>query len=125
MSPNHKAYMAIIIHFDHIGQLMAMLLDLIEVPRSHSGVDLAEAFLNVLQAFGVEDKVDVCESIREKIHLLSITDNTSNNDTMLDCLSSHLGGSKPNPLLCAHCQYCGQSNHSTIRHTKIEEWQGG
>jgi len=55
--PNHKAYMAITVHFEHEGHAMAMLLDLVEVPRSHTGVNLVEAFHNVLQAFGIEDKV--------------------------------------------------------------------
>jgi len=56
-APNHKAYMAITAHFEREGTPMAMLLDLVEVPRSHSGANLAEAFLDVLRAFGVEDKV--------------------------------------------------------------------
>jgi len=34
--------MAITVHFEHEGQPMAMLLDLVEVPRSHSGANLAE-----------------------------------------------------------------------------------
>jgi len=58
-SPNHKAYMAIMVHFEYKRQSMAMLLNLIEVPRSHSGANLAEAFLDVLRAFGVEDKVNI------------------------------------------------------------------
>jgi len=58
-SPNHKAYMAITVHFEHEGQPMAMLLDLVKVPRSHSSANLAEDFLDVLRAFGVEDKVNI------------------------------------------------------------------
>ena len=34
-----------------------MLLDLVEVAKSHSGVNLAQAFANVLKEFGIEDKV--------------------------------------------------------------------
>lgn len=34
-----------------------MLLDLVEVARSHSGANLAEAFAKVLEEFGIEDKV--------------------------------------------------------------------
>ena len=49
--------MAITVHFEHEGKPMAMLLDLLEVPRSHTGANLAEGFLEVLRAFGVEDKV--------------------------------------------------------------------
>ncbi|KAI9430132.1 hypothetical protein BJY52DRAFT_1208109 [Lactarius psammicola] len=38
MSPNHKAYVAITVHFKKNGTPMALLLDLIEVPKSHTGV---------------------------------------------------------------------------------------
>jgi hypothetical protein len=34
-----------------------MLLDLVEVAKSHSGVNLAEAFAKVLEEFGIKDKV--------------------------------------------------------------------
>jgi hypothetical protein len=56
-SPNHKAYVAITVHFEHEGTPISMLLDLIEVARSHSGVNLADAFANVLGEFGIKDKV--------------------------------------------------------------------
>lgn len=36
---------------------MSMLLDLVEVAKSHSGTNLAEAFAKVLEEFGIEDKV--------------------------------------------------------------------
>jgi hypothetical protein len=56
-SPNHKAYVAFTVHFEHEGSPMSMLLDLVEVAKSHSGVNLAEAFAAVLREFGIEDKV--------------------------------------------------------------------
>jgi hypothetical protein len=34
-----------------------MLLDLVEVAKSHSGVNLAAAFAEVLEEFGISDKV--------------------------------------------------------------------
>jgi len=37
-----------------------MLLDLVEVAKSHSGVNLANAFVKVLEEFGIEDKVSLC-----------------------------------------------------------------
>ncbi|KAF8148658.1 hypothetical protein B0H34DRAFT_636900, partial [Crassisporium funariophilum] len=37
-SPNHKAYMAITVHFEHDGAPISMLLDLVEVAKSHSSV---------------------------------------------------------------------------------------
>lgn len=56
-SPNHKAYVAITVHFEHKGTPISMLLDLVEVAMSHSGINLAEAFAKVLEEFGIEDKV--------------------------------------------------------------------
>ena len=34
-----------------------MLLDLVEVAESHSGVNLANTFIKVLDEFGIKDKV--------------------------------------------------------------------
>lgn len=34
-----------------------MLLDLVEVAKSHTGVNLAVAFAQVLEEFGISDKV--------------------------------------------------------------------
>ena len=36
-----------------------MLLDLVEVAKSHSGVNLTEAFAKVLKEFRIEDKVSI------------------------------------------------------------------
>jgi hypothetical protein len=38
---------------------MSMLLDLIEVPKSHTGTNLASAFANVLETFRIEKKVRI------------------------------------------------------------------
>lgn len=68
---------------------MSMLLDLVEVAKSHSRANLAEAFVNILDEFGIEDKVSMhFHSNTCKTHLacqiLSITsDNASNNDVMV------------------------------------------
>ena len=56
-SPNHKAFVAISVHLEHDGEPLAMLLDIIEVAKSHSGLNLAEAFAKVLSDFGISDKV--------------------------------------------------------------------
>ena len=34
-----------------------MLLDLVEVAKSHTGVNLAEKFANTLHDFGIQDKI--------------------------------------------------------------------
>ena len=51
--------MAFTVHFAYEGAPVSMLLDLVEVAKSHSGVNLAVAFANVLQVeeFGISDKV--------------------------------------------------------------------
>jgi hypothetical protein len=56
-SPNHKAYVVVTVHFEQDGIPVSMLLDIVEVPRSHSGLNLAKAFANILEDFGVSDKV--------------------------------------------------------------------
>ena len=56
-SPNHKAFVAFTVHFVHEGVPVSMLLDLVEVAKSHSGVNLAAAFAKVLEDFGISDKV--------------------------------------------------------------------
>ncbi|KAG2030875.1 hypothetical protein BDR03DRAFT_877310, partial [Suillus americanus] len=56
-SPNHRAYVAISVRLQHEGQPLAMILDIVEVPKSHTDANLAEAFAKVLQDFGVSDKV--------------------------------------------------------------------
>jgi hypothetical protein len=36
-----------------------MLLDIVEVAKSHSGVNLAAAFAHILDEFGISDKVSI------------------------------------------------------------------
>ncbi len=42
-----------------------MLLDLVEVPKSHTGVNLAIAFAEVLEAFGIKEKVRITIESKE------------------------------------------------------------
>ena len=56
-SPNHKAYVAITIHFEKNGIPISMLLDLVQVATNHSGFNLAAVFAKVLDDFGISDKV--------------------------------------------------------------------
>jgi hypothetical protein len=37
--------------------MLALLLDIIEVPESHTGVALAKAFQKMLESFGLQDRV--------------------------------------------------------------------
>ena len=56
-SPNHKAFVAVTVHFEVNGSPVTMLLDLIEVAMSHSGLNLAIAFAKVIDDFGISAKV--------------------------------------------------------------------
>ncbi|KAG2029509.1 hypothetical protein BDR03DRAFT_815818, partial [Suillus americanus] len=54
--PNHKAFIALSVHLEHNGIPIAMILDIVKVVESHSGMVLAEAFANVLREFRIDDK---------------------------------------------------------------------
>ena len=56
-SPNHKAYIAVTVHFENEGMPVSMLLDVVELAQSHSGINLAATFAKILQDFGINDKV--------------------------------------------------------------------
>ena len=49
--------MAFMVHFAHKGTPISMLLELVEVAKSHLGVNLAAALAKVLEEFGISDKV--------------------------------------------------------------------
>ncbi|SJL07249.1 uncharacterized protein ARMOST_10592 [Armillaria ostoyae] len=55
-SPNHRPYIAVTVHFEYKGEAVSLLLDFIEVAKSHTGANLAEAFENILNEFGISDK---------------------------------------------------------------------
>jgi hypothetical protein len=55
--PNHKAFIAVTVHFEIDGVAMSMLLDMKEVATSHSGVNLAAAFAQIIDEFGISAKV--------------------------------------------------------------------
>lgn len=58
-SPNHKAYVTITVHLEKGGQLVSVSLDLVEVPKLHTGMNLAHMFADVLVTFGIENKVNI------------------------------------------------------------------
>jgi hypothetical protein len=55
--PNHKVYVALTVHLKCKGNPLSMLLDVVEVLKTHSGVNLAIAFAEVLWMFGIGEKV--------------------------------------------------------------------
>lgn len=87
-STNHKAYVAVTVHLIKDNVPISFLLDIVEVAKSHSGVNLARAFANILKDYGINHKVSCTDETHGVFGLLiyqilSITcDNASNNDTM-------------------------------------------
>jgi hypothetical protein len=63
-SPNHKAFVAVTVHFEQNGIPVSMLLDLVEVAKSHSGLNLAATFARILDDFGISDKVSAIKLVR-------------------------------------------------------------
>ncbi|KAI0070512.1 hypothetical protein K474DRAFT_1608564, partial [Panus rudis PR-1116 ss-1] len=58
-SPNHRAFAAITVHLHVKGEPLRFLLDLVEVPFSHTGENLAEMFHQVLKDFLIEEYVSI------------------------------------------------------------------
>ncbi|KAI1783386.1 hypothetical protein LXA43DRAFT_903694 [Ganoderma leucocontextum] len=56
-SPNHRAFVAFTVHFEWKGETICLPLDVVEVACSHTGVQLADAFAEMLEDFGIERKV--------------------------------------------------------------------
>ena len=46
-------------HFEKGGVPVSMLLDIVEVACSHSGLNLAAAFAKILEDFGISHKVSI------------------------------------------------------------------
>ena len=56
-SPNNKVYVAVTVHFEQNGEPMCLLLDIVQVAKSHTGFNLARAFVDILGEFGISNKV--------------------------------------------------------------------
>jgi hypothetical protein len=106
-SPNHRAFVAVTVHFQQDGELVCLILDVVEVAMSHSGANLAVAFAKILEEFGVFDKVSLHQIAVDRIltcsQILCITcDNASSNDTMIEALSDLIPLFPGDPN-CARC----------------------
>ena len=76
-SPNQRAFVAWTVHLEHEGQMLTFLLDIVEVPESHTGDRLAQAFQKVLVDFGIQHKI-----------LCVASDNASSNETQTAALAT-------------------------------------
>jgi hypothetical protein len=62
-SPNQRAYVAITVHLENKGEPISMLLDIVEVAKSHTGENLAAAFAKIMEDYGISDKVLISSMI--------------------------------------------------------------
>jgi hypothetical protein len=74
-SPNNWAFVVVTVHLEKDGEPLIMLLDVVEVPKvlslfiiheqnlmkekSHTGLQLATEFAQILKDFGISEKVSV------------------------------------------------------------------
>jgi hypothetical protein len=58
---------AVTVHLEHDRKPLSMLLDIVEVAKFHSGVNLATAFAEILETFGIKEKEDLYCLERNKI----------------------------------------------------------
>jgi hypothetical protein len=56
-SPNHRAFMNVLVTWIHDGQPITAILDFIELAKSHTGRNMAEALVETLQRYGIAHKV--------------------------------------------------------------------
>ena len=56
-SPNVRPFVAITIYLKKNGTPMSLLLDMVEVAASHSGVNLTQAFAAILDDYEILDKI--------------------------------------------------------------------
>jgi hypothetical protein len=76
-SPNHRAFVAWTVHFAFQGEMLSFLLDIVELPESHTGTTLAREFQAMLTRFGLTQKI-----------LAVNADNASSNDTQTASLAN-------------------------------------
>ena len=81
-SPNHKVYVAVMVTFKVNGVQYTMLLDLIEVVKSHSELNLAAAFAKILDDLGISDKVSCISNELKKFKLTELQRSSASPVTM-------------------------------------------
>jgi hypothetical protein len=67
---NHRAYVVVTIHFKKDGVPICIILNVVEVAMSHSSINIAAAFAQILEEFSVSDKVSfLSKNTRKAMYL--------------------------------------------------------
>ncbi|KAF8547965.1 hypothetical protein OG21DRAFT_1489775 [Imleria badia] len=62
MSPNHQAFVTFVVHLEKGSIPLTFPLDIVKVAKSHTGMELAKAFAQVLQEFELSEKLSSGQS---------------------------------------------------------------
>jgi hypothetical protein len=68
-SPNHKVFVTVTVHFENDGVPVSMILDLVKVAQSHSGINLATVFVDIIVEFGIADNVSLYQRYLKGIEI--------------------------------------------------------
>lgn len=71
-SPNNHAFVALTVHFEDGGVARTLLLDIVECAESHTGATLAATLVNIVNNFGISDKVWLISKYQKKKVLILI-----------------------------------------------------
>lgn len=108
-APNHRAWVAILVYWVEAHIRKITVLDLVDVPESHTGIALANTFESVLNSFRIKEKVSTgCREVEYKLTVLQFhtvtADNAANNDIMVDELGRRIPSFRG---ACSHvCCFC-------------------
>ncbi|KAJ3571478.1 hypothetical protein NP233_g3729 [Leucocoprinus birnbaumii] len=92
-SPNHRAFVGVEFQREVEGTIESCSLDLLEVPRSHTGEVLAEAFTDILNEYGISQKKQGLAC-----------DNAAPNDVMVREIANLIPGDKGQASrVCCFC----------------------
>ena len=61
-SPNHRAFMNVFVTWIRNGNPVTMILNFIELPKSHTGRNMAQALFDTLERYGIAHKVSTCST---------------------------------------------------------------
>ena len=55
----NRAFVALTVHFEDNGTQVSLLLDIVELTKSHTGLNLAKAFVKVVKDYKIDHKVSI------------------------------------------------------------------
>ena len=80
-SPNHRSLLGVVAHWIDRERKLKTALLAVRSLKGHTGNDIADALIPVIELFGIEDKLGAFQM-----------DNATNNDTALSALAARIPG---------------------------------